>query len=269
MSRPFRADRSTACHPGRCPVLVCRAPAGLSPLDTPAKYRASPRLTVHLLPTLALASICLVLTAPAVRAADAAAGAATFQKECAGCHGPDAHGGKDGEYPRLAGLPPGYLVGQIKDFRDLKRANKPMLPIFKAGRLSTDQITDLAAYLSALPVPEPGQVGVPPVNEGDLALGEELYVRDCSLCHGLAGEGKPGTDNPPLRAQWPAYLKRQLADLRGGRRGHEYREALFQETEPDELAAILAWVLRLNRLGPVGAASRRDATACLAGLSDP
>ena len=259
MSRPFRADRSTACHPGRCPGLLCRAPA-VPPLDTPAKCRASRRLTVHLLPTLALASICLVLTAPAVRAGDAAAGAATFQKECAGCHGPDAHGGKDGEYPRLAGLPPGYLVGQIKDFRDRKRANKPMLPIFKAGRLSTDQIADLAAYLSALPVPEPGQVGVSPVSDGDLVLGEELYLRDCSLCHGLAGEGKPGTDNPPLRAQWPAYLKRQVDDLRGERRGHEYREALFQETEPDELDAILAWILQLNRLGSVGAASSRNGT---------
>jgi cytochrome c553 len=204
-------------------------------------------------PGFILVSICLVLTAPAVRAdADAAAGAAAFQKECAGCHGLDAHGGKDGEYPRLAGLPPGYLVLQIKDFRDRKRANKPMLPIFKAGRLSTDQIADLAAHLSALPVPEPGQVGVPPTNDGsgDLALGEELYVRDCALCHGLAGEGKPGTDNPPLRAQWPAYLKRQVADFRGERRGHEYREALFQETEPDELAAILAWAMQLNRQTP-------------------
>ena len=222
------------------------------------------------LPSLALVSICLVLTAPAVRAADAAAGAAVFQKACAGCHGADGIGGKEGEYPRLAGLPAGYLVQQIKDFRDQKRANKPMLPIFKAGRLSTDQIADLAAHLSALPVPEPAQVGVPLAIEGDLALGEELYVRDCALCHGQAGEGKPGTDNPPLRAQWPAYLKRQLADLRGERRGHEYREALFQETEPDELDADpglgpapqptdpLCPLTRLPRAHPVGAVSRRD-----------
>ena len=200
--------------------------------------------------SVALVSISLVLTAPAVRAADAAAGAAVFQKECAGCHGADGIGGKDGEYPRLAGLPAGYLVQQIKDFLDQKRVNKPMLPIFKAGRLSTDQIADFAAYLSALPVPEPAHVGVPLAIEGDLALGEELYLRDCALCHGQAGEGKPGTDNPPLRAQWPAYLQRQLADLRGERRGHEYREALFQETEPEELEAILAWILHLNRQTP-------------------
>jgi cytochrome c553 len=125
-----------------------------------------------------------------------------------------------------------------------------MLPIFKAGRLSNESIGDLAAHLSALPTPEPARVGAAEAMDGDLALGKELYVRDCGLCHGLAAEGKPGTDNPPLRAQWPAYLKRQVADLREQRRGHEYREALFQETEPDELDAILAWVLFLNRQIP-------------------
>ncbi len=181
---------------------------------------------------------------------DVAAGAALFNKECAGCHGPAAVGGKDGEYPRLAGLPPGYLAQQLKDFRDRKRLNKPMLPIFKAGRLNADLIAELSAYLSGLPVPDPAQVGVPLTVEGDIEWGEELYVRDCALCHGLAGEGKPETDNPPLRAQWPAYIKRQVADFRSERRGHEYREALFQEAEPDELEAVLAYLVQLNRQNP-------------------
>jgi cytochrome c553 len=194
----------------------------------------------------------LALSVGTAQAGDVEAGAALFEKECAGCHGPTGIGGKDGEYPRLAGQPASYLAQQLKDFRDRKRQNKPMLPIFKVGRLSADQIADLAAHLSALPVPEPAQVGVPQTVEGDLEWGEELYVRDCALCHGRAGEGKPETDNPPLRAQWPAYLKRQVADFRGERRGHEYREALFQEAEPDELEAILAWLVRLNSLAPGG-----------------
>jgi cytochrome c553 len=197
-------------------------------------------------------ALTLALFATVAPAADVAAGAALFQKECAGCHGPTGIGGKDGEYPRLAGLPAGYLIQQLKDLRDRKRQNKPMLPIFKAGRLSADRIADLAAHLSALPVPQPAQVGVPQTVEGDLEWGEELYLRDCALCHGRAGEGKPETDNPPLRAQWPDYLKRQVADFRGERRGHEYREALFQEAEPDELEAILAWLVQLNRLTPGG-----------------
>ena len=90
-------------------------------------------------------ALTLALFATAAPAADVAAGAALFQKECAGCHGPTGIGGKDGEYPRLAGLPAGYLIQQLKDLRDRKRQNKPMLPIFKAGRLSADRIADLAA----------------------------------------------------------------------------------------------------------------------------
>ena len=195
-------------------------------------------------------SLALILVAPQASAADPDAGGSLFLKECAGCHGAEGIGGKDGEYPRLAGLPAGYLSQQLRDLRDRKRVNKPMLPIFKVGRLNADHIADITAYLSALPVPEPSLVGVPLAVEGDLALGEELYARDCALCHGLTGEGKPGTDNPPLRAQWPEYLKRQVADFRGERRGHEYREALFQETEPEELEAVLAWVLQLNRQTP-------------------
>jgi cytochrome c553 len=195
-------------------------------------------------------SLFLLSLAVPAAAGNAAPGAALFAKECAGCHGPAAVGGNKGEYPRLAGLPVGYLAQQLKDFRDRKRLNKPMLPIFKAGRLNAGLIADLAAYLSALPVPDPAQVGVPDRVEGDLALGEELYVRDCALCHGRAGEGKPGTDNPPLRAQWPAYLRRQVADFRAERRGHEYRDALFQEAEPDELEAVLAWMVQLNREAP-------------------
>ncbi len=179
--------------------------------------------------------------------AEDSVGAALYNKECAGCHGPAAGGGKDGEYPRLAGLPKGYISQQLKDFRDRKRRNKPMLPIFKTGRLSADQIAALAEHLNGLPVPAPEQVGIPVTADGDLEWGEELYVRDCALCHGVAGEGKAGTDNPPLRAQWPAYLKRQVGDFRGERRGHEYRDALFLEAEPDELEAVLAWLVQLNR----------------------
>jgi len=197
-------------------------------------------------------SFLLTLISVPASAGDVAAGAALFENECAGCHGPAGIGGKDGEYPRLAGMPAGYLAQQLKDFRDRKRQNKPMLPIFKVGRLSTDRISDLAAHLSTLPVPEPAQVGVPQTVEGDLAWGEELYLRDCALCHGKAGEGKAGTDNPPLRVQWPGYLKRQIADYRQERRGHEFREALFQEAEPEELEAILAWLVELNRLTPGG-----------------
>lgn len=133
-------------------------------------------------------------------------GARLFQRECAGCHGPLAWGGNAGEYRRLAGLPASYLAQQLAGFRDRKRQNKPMLPIFKAGRLGADDIAAVAAHLAALPL----------------------------------------TDNPPVTRQYPAYLMKQIRDFRTGERWHEYAEALFQEAELEELDALLAYMLELN-----------------------
>ncbi|MEA3274357.1 MAG: c-type cytochrome, partial [Pseudomonadota bacterium] len=182
--------------------------------------------------------------------ADPDLGERIFQEECVRCHGNDATGGKDGEYPRLAGLPSGYLTLQLANFRDRKRKNKPMLPIFKTGRLRKDQIEAVAAWLSTLPVPDAADLGVPERVEGDLELGEELYVTDCALCHGLDGQGKEDTDNPPVVPQYPRYVIKQMVDFRNGRRWHEYGKQLFGEAEPDELDALVAYILHLNHNPP-------------------
>jgi hypothetical protein len=39
---------------------------------------------------------------------------------------------------------------------------------------------------------------------------------------------------------------KQILDFRTGERWHEYAEALFQEAEPEELDALLAYMLELN-----------------------
>ncbi|MGE5153608.1 MAG: c-type cytochrome [Bdellovibrio bacteriovorus] len=177
---------------------------------------------------------------------DTPRGAAIFQAECAKCHGTDGLGGKAGEYPRLAGLPAGYLKQQLEAFRDRKRQNKPMIPVLKAGRLRGDDIAAVAAHLAGLPPPDPEQVGVPTEHDYDRELGEGLYVAGCSLCHGLDGNGKPDTDNPPVTRQYPAYLIKQMRDFRAGRRWHEQAEELFVEAEPEELDALIAYMLELN-----------------------
>lgn len=196
------------------------------------------------------------LASPPVYATSQAAsrGAELFRQECANCHGPEGWGGKHGEYPRLAGLPAGYLKLQLEGFRDRKRQNKPMIPVFKAGRLRGDDIAAVAGHLAALPPPAPEQVGVPNEQDYDRELGEELYVAGCSLCHGLDGNGKPETDYPPVIRQYPAYLIKQMQDFRAGQRWHEYAEALFLEAEPEELDALVAYMLELNHRPPTAAA---------------
>ena len=48
---------------------------------------------------------------------------------CAGCHGENGQGGKQGEYPRLAGQPTAFLVRQLELFRERERPNLRIKPL--------------------------------------------------------------------------------------------------------------------------------------------
>ena len=79
-------------------------------------------------------------------AGDAAAGKAK-SATCAGCHGPEGISMND-MWPNLAGQKEGYLIAQIKAFRDGQRSNPMMTPM--VAPLSDEDIADLAAYYSSL-----------------------------------------------------------------------------------------------------------------------
>lgn len=70
---------------------------------------------------------------------------------CQSCHGPKLDPGHS-DYPRLAGQPARYLVGQLKLFADRHRGGSPdanlMHPI--ADKLSDQQMRDIAAYYQSL-----------------------------------------------------------------------------------------------------------------------
>jgi len=181
-----------------------------------------------------------------------------FRSECETCHGSEAQGGHGGEYPRLAGLPAGYLQAQLRAFRDRSRQNKPMIPIFEKDGLGDDDIAAVSDFVSSLPAPaievDPEQerallaaIETEEAAEPDLEWGEEIYISDCSLCHGKAGEGKEDTDNPPLASQYPSYLAKQIADFSSGQRWHEFDKALFKERDPEEIQAMLAYLFEIVR----------------------
>ena len=65
---------------------------------------------------------------------------------CLGCHGSSAEG--NGQFPRLAGQHPGYLVKQLSSFKEGVRKNGHMQAI--AGSLSEDDMKALAAYFGYL-----------------------------------------------------------------------------------------------------------------------
>lgn len=84
-------------------------------------------------------------------AGDAAKGEVLYKK-CMACHGKDGMGLKSQKAPMLAGQFDWYIETQVTAIRDGARANnntKKMLPFVK--NLTTQDIKDLSAYISALP----------------------------------------------------------------------------------------------------------------------
>lgn len=87
----------------------------------------------------------LIFSLPAV-AGDAAAGKAKAML-CMACHGAAGISPSD-LWPNLAGQKEGYLVKQIKAFRDGGRIDPMMAPM--VAPLSDTDIENLAAYFSSL-----------------------------------------------------------------------------------------------------------------------
>lgn len=98
----------------------------------------------HRVNALLLASTTIL--AVSVQAADIEAGMVK-SANCAGCHGA-AGISTNPMWPNLAGQQPGYLVKQLKAFRDGTRSDPMMTAI--ARPLSDEDIANLAAYYHSL-----------------------------------------------------------------------------------------------------------------------
>ncbi len=180
---------------------------------------------------------------------------------CAGCHGEYAEGGKDGEYPRLAGFPANYLKQQLMLFKKNKRHNIPMKPYANERELPDEDVDAVTAYIASIklrtriPDFKPGtsayeklliakQVLNIPRAPGDVELGRKLYNRECKICHGVDAKGKPSSDVPPLSGQYTKYLAKQIRDYNDKKRHHDYddEDEAFKAYTEEEIQAILAYL---------------------------
>ena len=189
----------------------------------------------HAARALVLAVSAAVLAPAAAQAQDLNNGREVYGP-CAACHGANGEGGKGGEYPRLAGQTPAYILAQLKAFQDRKRLNLPMFPYTEPRELPPADMVDVATYVAGISLPARApvfketdgaldrlrameQVLVVPRVKGDLNRGERLYLRSCADCHGRYGVA-PG-NHPNLVGQYPNYLDRQMVDMAKGVRLHE------------------------------------------------
>jgi cytochrome c553 len=194
---------------------------------------------------------------------------AEINEVCAGCHGEFGEGGKQGEYPRLAGQPPQFLARQLLLFRERRRPNLAMVEYVDDRQMPDPDIEDVAAYLAAIELPtrlapidenapgfdalarleEAKRVLQIPRAEGDVEAGERLYRRECASCHGKDGRGDVQQAVPMLAGQYTSYLWRQVDKYKAGIRIHDPdapEDRLLAEFSRDELRDIFAHVSVLD-----------------------
>jgi cytochrome c553 len=162
---------------------------------------------------------------------------------CAICHLENGAGRPDGVFPQLAGQHATVVYQQIADIRDGRRENPIMYPFAKT--LVDEQIlADLARYIESLPLPADNGKG--PGN--DYALGAELYMRDCSSCHGERGQGNAERRVPMVASQHYTYLLRQINDIGGRHRGNADPKmvGLVPGYSPKQREAVADFISRLE-----------------------
>lgn len=166
-------------------------------------------------------------------AAIAAKGGANGAAACASCHGAKGEGNPAAGFPRLAGMPQGYLAAQLEYFANGSRPNAVMAPVAKA--LTGPERGAVAAYFAKLP-PAPGisadTAAIRPSDAGPWLAMRGRWDQNlpaCVQCHGPGGAGV-GDAFPALAGQPAAYLSAQLKSFK----------AKTRPGGPDNLMATVA-----------------------------
>jgi len=161
-----------------------------------------------------------VLANESAKTGDATKGK-TASALCSACHGADGNSANP-DWPKLAGQGEAYIIKQLHDFREDKRAEATMTPMAK-GIASDEDILNLAAYFSSQKQ-KPGTA-----NKDKVAAGERIYrggilasgVAACSGCHGPTGIGNPPAKFPRIAGQHAKYVIKQLKAFRVGKRSND------------------------------------------------
>lgn len=179
-------------------------------------------------------------------AGDAAKAEPIVNSLCVGCHGADGNSVVP-TFPKLAGMSAEYLLKQLQDFKNKKRASDIMVP--SVASLSASDMANLAVYYSGKK-PAPGDVKQPAL----VAAGKKVYddgnpaggVLSCSGCHGADGAGSPLY--PRLAGQHVEYTLSELELFATSKRKNDKRQMheIAERLSPDERKAVAEYIAGLK-----------------------
>jgi cytochrome c553 len=105
-----------------------------------------------------------------------------------------------------------------------------------------------AAFWLALALAWPGWAA----HAADAARAEEIVQGKCFICHGPAGESSSPVF-PRLAGQNAAYVARQLADYKSGRRTSSTMQPMVEDLSPADMKVLGDWFAsRPTQAHPVG-----------------
>ncbi|ORU89995.1 MAG: cytochrome C [Cycloclasticus sp. symbiont of Poecilosclerida sp. M] len=141
---------------------------------------------------------------------------------CAGCHGPQGNS-TNPIWPKLAAQHAFYIIKELQDFKDKKRADSTMQQMAKG--LSDKDMEDIAAYFAE------GLPTVEVASADKVKLGEQLYrggnsekgVPACIACHGPSGAGSAPAKFPRIGGQHAKYLVKALKDFKIEKRDNDHQ----------------------------------------------
>ncbi len=163
---------------------------------------------------------------------------------CASCHLQNGLGKKNGSFPVIASQHKSVIIKQLKDIQSKHRKNPTMYPFSDVKTIGgTQAVADVAAYIQSLPSGDSNGVGV-----GDnLALGKQLYIKNCIVCHGPQGQGNVNFVFPRIKDQHYNYLFRQLKWIRDEYRVNSNKNmlTLIKPMSDEELSSLADYISRL------------------------
>ncbi|HYD96786.1 MAG TPA: cytochrome c4 [Noviherbaspirillum sp.] len=195
----------------------------------------------------------LLLTAFTLLAGSALAadeGIARRAEPCVTCHGKEGRATADGYYPRIAGKPAGYLYNQLRNFRDGRRQQYPLMT-YLVQHLSDDYLKEFAEHFAAqhppYPPPQPVQASAAVLERGRLLASQGDPARDipaCMACHGKALTGVVPA-MPGLLGLPRDYLLGQFGAWREGARHAAAPDCMAEITRQlslEDINAVSSWL---------------------------
>ncbi len=177
-----------------------------------------------------LAIAVLALASVSASAAGDAARGKTLGYTCLGCHGIENYKSVYPTFavPRLRGQHPEYIVSALKEYKKGERSHPTMHA--HASSMSDQDMEDLAAYLSGVPVKASGTakaVGTAPA-----------AAATCATCHGPTGVSDSGMLAPTLAGQHADYLEHALESYRKGGRKNGIMAPMAATLKPEDIKPL-------------------------------